>query len=288
MNEHFEGGVRILRQVVKAAMDDRVTFIAASIAFYAVLSIFPLLLLLLAVGSWLVGEAFAAAVLDMTSGLLTPEALALIEEGLVTAPGRGGASLLGIVFLTWTAIKVFRGLDIAFSTVYGAADDPSFLSTTFHALVVLLALGAGITAVGAIQLAVATIPDAQTSMLVSPFASFLSLTILFFPMYYVFSAGQHSAISVLPGTAVAAAGWTLLGELFGIYAANAATYALFGLIGGFMLLLMWFYFGAIVLLIGAILNAVLAGRFDDATDHGSGLVERPIGPGVDDSNTGDE
>lgn len=288
MDERLERLITVVRLVARSAVADRITFLAASIAFYAVISIFPLLLLVLVVGSLIGGEAFARTVIGVVEGFFTPETLSIIEEGLVSASGRSSAGIVSVLVLMWSSIKVFRGLDIAFSTVYGELSDPTLLTNLLSALIALLSLGAAIVAIIVLQTVTRMIPDAIDVGGLSPLLSIVALTILFFPMYLVFPGIRQSPIAVLPGTVVAAIGWTVLGELFAIYATHAGTYVLFGVIGGFLLLLMWFYFGAIVLLLGAIVNAVLAGRFNHETPNARTVVERPIGAGIDAQGERDE
>lgn len=294
MHGHLATLDRLVRLVIAAAKDERITFLAASIAFYAVLSIFPLLLLVLVVGSMLGGELFAEVILEAASELLAPQAASLVEEALGPGAGRGGAGLVGLVFLLWSALKVFRGLDIAFSEIYVAGAQPTFLSSVLHALFVLLAVGAGFTAMFVIGAAVRLLPLSSLVGTLSPVLIFLTIAVLFFPVYVVFPGVKQPLPSVVPGTLFAAAGWTLLASLFGLYAANAGTFALFGVIGGLLLTLMWFYFGSILILLGAVINAVIAGRYrvPGEDEVGSGPIlpgeERPIGEGPDDQSERDE
>jgi membrane protein len=64
----------------------------------------------------------------------------------------------------------------------------------------------------------------------------------------------------LPGTAFAAAAWTLSALLFRAYAATAASVRLFGVIGVVLLSLTWLYVGSLALVAGAATNALLAER----------------------------
>lgn len=260
-----EAKVGPLVRMVEAIQEERITFLAAGIAYYAALSVVPLLVLALIAGSIFGGEAFAGAIIDALAGQLTPETEQLLEDAIVGARGRGELGLIGVAVFVWGGLRVFRGLDIAFSEVYGEASDPTFLTSLRNAIVVLSAIGLGFVGIFVIR---STIRMLELSMLVqvlSPIIVFLALSILFFPMYLVFPGIPQHPRDVVPGTILAAVGWTLLGELFGLYAANAGTYALFGVLGGFLLMLVWFYLGAILLLLGAVANAVLSGQYRPAT-----------------------
>lgn len=267
----------VIKRVVAVARNDQVTFLAASIAFYAFLSLFPLLLLVLVLGSIFGGVEFAAAILNAVNELLTPQAQAVLTEALLEEAGRSGAGIAGLVFLVWSGLRVFRGLAIAFDMIYGGGVELSFRGTVVHGLTVFGAIGVGLVGIFVMRtwLALLSVPPLWKRLSVIPL--FLGLMVLFFPMYYLFPRQYHGARGALPGALFAAAGWTLLGEVFAIYAANAGTFALFGLIGGVLLLLTWFYFGAIILLTGAVINAVLAGREVGA----SAIVSRRSRPQAD-------
>lgn len=250
----------VARKVITVARKDQVTFLAASIAFYAFLSVFPLLLLLLVVGTSVGGPVVTEAILDVVTELLAPNAQAIFTEALVEETGRSGAGLVGVLFLVWSASRVFRGLAIAFGMIYDTDVALSFRTTVVNGITVLGAMGIALAAIFLLRasLVILAIPPLWQHLSVVPL--FIGLLMLFFPMYYLFPRQYHGARGALPGTTFAAAGWALLGEVFALYAANARTFALFGVIGGVLLVLTWFYFGAVVILTGAILNAVLAGR----------------------------
>ena len=264
----------VVKTVGRAALADQVTFLAASIAFYAFISVFPLLLLVLVLGSYVGGEAFAMSIVNAVEGVLTPESQGLVEEALVEGTGRGGAGAVGAVALLWSGLKVFRGLDIAFSQVYGTGEDQSFVANLASAGTVLLAIGVGFAVMLLVRTYVRLVPTPPLVGGLSIVLVFLALVVVFFPMYYVFPSTSLTFREVIPGAVFAGASWTVLSELFGLYAANAGTFALFGFLGAVLLLLTWFYFGAIILLVGATLNAVLAGRYKEEA-----MTEGPGGPG---------
>jgi YihY family inner membrane protein len=253
--------VATARQLLAVAQTEQLGFLAAAIAYYAFVSLVPLLLVAVAVATAVAGEAFAGEVLAVASGLFTPETLALLEGALTNQTGRGGATAVGLVVLTWSSLRVFRGLDVAFSRIYGVGGEESFLGRIRDALAALAAL---VVALGAVVVVGAVLPlgglrvgaAAQTLTLV------VVLTVVFLPMYYVFPDCSVGVREVLPGAVAAALGWTALSVGFGEYAARAGGFQLYGILGGVLLALTWFYFGGVILLGGATLNTVLAGRRD--------------------------
>ncbi len=267
MSDQGSGVVGFGREVVTQIGERHVTFMAASLAYYAFISLFPLLLLALVVLSILIDPQTAEEVVVEAQEVLTPEATEVIAAALTDAPGRGGATVAGVGVLLWSSLKVFRGLDTAFSQVYGVEYQESFVEQVIDALIALVAIGVGVIALVAIGTVASMLGGIPA--LLGPVATFVALLVVFLPLYYVFPDVGMDVGDALPGATFAAAGWTVLQIGFSIYAGQAGGYALYGIVGGVLLLLTWLYLGGIILLVGATINAVLGRR--------KGLVPRERG-----------
>ena len=256
------GYVSTLKSVVNTAQERNITFLAASFAYYAFVSLIPLLLLALVIGSIVGGEAFAQRLVSQLSSFLSSSGQEQLVAAVTSDNGRAGASVVGIVTLVWSGLKVFRGIDLAFDEVYSDSMDTSLLDQVKNGLAVVLATGLAVVLMVAISTAIGL-----AGTLGLPFiqiwgriALIAGLVLVFLPVYYVMPPIPVTIREILPGTVVTAVGWTLLQILFQIYAQNAGSYEAYGLIGGILLFLTWLYFAGILLLAGATVNAVLAGR----------------------------
>ncbi|WP_302082226.1 YihY/virulence factor BrkB family protein [Salinibaculum rarum] len=256
------------RSLVAVIRDEQLTFLAAAIAYYAFVSIIPLLLVTLAAGSAIAGETIATQILVVLEEFLTPQAATVIETALVSDTGRGGATVIGLAVLLWSSLRVFRGLDIAFSRVYGAEAPLGLVEQVRDALLVLgaMGLGLGMTVLLGTALPLSDLPRAEY---LGPLGLVAVLSVVFLPVYYVFPDSRVSFWEAVPGAIFAGGGWTLLSLLFSLYASRAAAFQLYGIIGAVLLLLTWFYFGGLLVLLGAALNAVLAGQKDRQLQQGS-------------------
>ncbi|MFT4946060.1 MAG: membrane protein [Natronomonas sp.] len=251
-----------LRSLVDVVQTRQLTFLAAAIAYYAFLSIVPLLIVSVTVASALAGEAVAARLLESLDEFLTPSAATLIEQTLVSGEGRGGVTVLGLGILLWGGLRVFRGLDIAFSRIYGVKIPKPLPYQVRDALLVLV--GIILAIVGTVALsAVLSLIDLPFAGLTGTVGLLVVLTAVFFPMYYIFPGQEIPVREALPGAVVASLGWTALGAGFGLYAANAGSLQLYGVLGGVLLLLVWFYFGGLIILLGAAVNVVRSDRKED-------------------------
>jgi len=242
----------------RTARTAQLPFLAAAIAYYAFVSLVPLLALALVVSAAVGGEAFVERLLERTEAVLTPETQELLREALVGGTGRAGATIAGALVLAWSALKVMRGLDVAFSTIYDRRGTLSFLGNLRNAVVVIAAIGLGAAGMAAIHVGVGLLPLGLIAEPVAVLLGVLTLTVLFLPMYYVFPGGSVGVGEVLPGAVVAAVGWTLLGTVFSVYVEFAAGVALYGLLGGIVLLLTALYAGAFLLMFGAVTNVTVA------------------------------
>ena len=149
-------GLHVVRLVVVRSVSeffrDRGPDLAGALTFYAVLSIFPALLVMISLlGVFGQGARTIDAIMDMLSQIAPQEILQSIRgpvEGLVTTPAAGAALVGGSVVSLWTASRYVRGLGRAMNSVFGVEEGrplwrlwpAGYLLTA--ALVLLAAVGA--------------------------------------------------------------------------------------------------------------------------------------------------
>lgn len=248
------------RAIVNRAIEVDLPFLAAAIAYYALVSVLPALLLVTAVTTTVGGPAIADRVTAATGDFLTPAGQAAIDDALTGATGRVGASFVGLAVLLWSTLKVFRGLDIAFSQVYGSIGEDTYLGRVVNAAIGLASLGGGLLAMVGLGAVLAFLPLPVSGWILGLVGLLVGLFVAFLPLYYVFPGVPTTVRAAVPGAAFAAIGWVGLQAVFQIYATIAPGYELYGLLGAVLLLVTWFYLAAVWLLIGAVLNVELANR----------------------------
>ncbi|WP_251342205.1 YihY/virulence factor BrkB family protein [Haloplanus halophilus] len=248
------------RAVVREARARDVTLLAASVAYYAFVSVLPLLVLAAVVATTLGGPSLRTAVVALAGRYLLPVGQDLVADALANTTGQGGVTLVGLALLGWGSLKLFRGVDTAFARVYDV-DPRGFLRSIRVGVTVLVAVGVGVFGGVALVGAVAVLRLPPVAVL-APLLFFAVLVAALFPVYYLLPAVDLSPREALPGTLVGALCWTLLGTAFAVYAAvaSAGRFALYGALGAVLLLVTWFYLAGLALLVGATLNAVLADR----------------------------
>ncbi|ADJ16415.1 YihY/virulence factor BrkB family protein [Halalkalicoccus jeotgali] len=267
------------RAVAREVSEENVTFMAGSIAYQAFVSLIPLLALLFLAVAVVGDQSLANEITGYTQSYLPPSAQTLLDGYIAGEAGSsaGGAGVIGAVTLLWGTLKIFRGLDTAFSEIYDTVADNSFLDQLVDGLVVLLTIGGAVLGAVVATTAFAALPEVSFIGLLNPLVLVVGLTVVFYPMYFRFPDVDLSFREVLPGVVVAAVGWALLQALFQVYIGYAGGGSTSGsdVIGAILLLLTWLYFSGLVLLLGAVVNAVIAGRTSGsggATPEGSEAI----------------
>lgn len=258
--ERARESAAVARAVLAISHEKRVLFMAASLAYFAVISLVPLLLLVVVALSALRGDQLALDIATYAAGVISPRSSGVLVEVVTSAPERDSATFLGLFVLLWGTLLLFRALDDAFGQVYGEGQESLFLGDLASALLVFgVVVGAMVAMIG-VGAGLSFVLIDQVWELLAPLVLFVVLTVVFLPMFALFPNADVSIAEAIPGTVFTAAGWTVLQIAFGIYTRSTGAAELYGAAGAFLLLLTWLYVGSLVVLVGAVLNAVLAGR----------------------------
>ena len=258
MHPTVRRGEELLRAIVHEARVEKLTFMAGSIAYHAFLSILPLLLLVLTVVQRTQNLAIRDSVVGIMEAVLTEQSSQLIQQGLTDADA--SVSLLGLAFLVWGALRIFRGLDTAFSDIYETSANNSFADQLGDGLLMLVTVGLAIVSVSLVAELVSVSATGILDDLLRGTATSVGLFVVFYPMYYVFPDTDVTFAEVIPGTAFAAVGLTVAQALFTTFKAGSAGT---NIVASILILLTWLYIIGLVILLGAVINAVLSNRSED-------------------------
>jgi membrane protein len=247
----------VTKHVFSDVSEKNVTFMAAGIAYNAFVSLAPMLLLLLLVVSVFGRGAEQQMVAVAGSWLPGPiaEVVQRVLEGSST-----GASVVGLLVLVWGTLKIFRGLDTAFSEIYETEAENSFVDQVKDGLVVLVALVVAILATALVSAAFAAFEGVIPHLeILTPLVLVAGLVLAFLPMYYRFPDADVGVADVVPGVVFAAVFWALFQVLFQVYLGfkNPGSSGFFGSV---IVVVTYLYFSGLVLLVGAVINAVLGGH----------------------------
>lgn len=245
--------------VVATARDRHLPFLAATLAHYALASLVPLFVLAFALVSIVDGGATMLWLVDRLGPYVSPAGERVLQRSLRGAAGRAGASAVGLAFLVWGALRVFRALSYAFARIYDAPERVGLREQLSDGVVVLTAVLLALVALVAASLVVALVDlPVRSPRLVGTAVLLAVLVVLFFPVYYVMPPLSVSVREALPGTVLVALGWVVLQAGFVLYVRHAGEYQAYGLLGAALLLVTWLYLGSALVLVGAVVNVVLA------------------------------
>jgi membrane protein len=262
--------IELVRDVMDVARERQLSVKSAGLAYHAFNTLVPLVILVL-VGATLV-DAFEPLLEGIANAFELEDVLT--DEMLEEAAGDSGAQLraavLALVILLWSAARLFQAVNSAFTDVYDSRDDQSYVGsvatvtavTVVNATLVTLTVVLAVVLVSVVGVSFPARTDGLLAAIGSAVALAILLPVVFFPMYYLFPQVDVSVREVLPGTVFAALSWTVLALSFRVYVATSESVALFGIAGAILLILTWVYFGGFFLLLGSILNAVLADRVE--------------------------
>ena len=279
----------IVARVARQQGEDNLSIVAAGVAFYAMLAIFPALAAVVSVYALVADPAQLQQQLQAVSQLLPGQARALISNVLGRLVSRSGGALglslvLGILIALWSSTKGTASLLTALDIAYKEREDRGFIR--FNAVALGLTAVAIVAAVIAIALVVA-LPIALNALGLGGFAATaLSLgrwvvlagfVIIGLGVLYRYGPSRRPAQWrwVTPGSIVATVLWLIGSVLFSLYVSNFASYsATYGTLGAVIILLLWFNLSAYVILLGAEINseAERQTRFDST--HGAAM---PLG-----------
>ena len=258
--------VTVLRALVHEIRTERVTFMAGSIAYHAFVSLLPLLLLVLAAISALGSATLEEGLLQLTEAVLTPGASQALVTELEAANATTGVSVLGAVLLVWGTLRIFRGLDTAFSDIYESSANNSFTDQLVDGVVVLAAVALAVIVGALVETRLGGLSAIPGGWLVQRLTLAAGLLVVLFPMYYVFPDEEDMLLrEAVPGTAFAAVGLTLFQTLFRFYIDVSSRAPEESLLAGILVFLTWLYFSGLVVLLGAVVNAVLTNRSVDVS-----------------------
>lgn len=287
--------IKVLKETANGWDEDNVARLAASLAYYTLLSIAPLIILAVAVAGLAFGEEAARAhIAGQLASVVGGGAAGAIQTiaANAKAPGSGILGLIvGVVVLLFGASGVFGELQSALNTVWDVAPKPGrgilgiikdrFFSFTLvvgvaFLLLVSLVVSAALTWMG--QVFAASMPGGAVLWQILNFTISLAvITALFALMFKTIPDVHIRWRDVWVGSAVTAGLFVLGKFLLGLYLGSAGVSSAYGAAGSIVALVIWVYYSSQVLLVGAEFTEVYARLYGSriTPDDKAVRVERP-------------
>ena len=255
---------------------DNVPQLGASLAFYTALSIAPLLVISLAVGALVFGdEAARGEVANQMRSLVGDQGAQAVEGMIENAqqPASGAvATTLGIVTLLLGASGVFSELQKSLNKIWEVEPKQgqgilrtirdrffSFVMVLGTAFLLLVSLVLS-AVLGALGKYFENLPESVSwlSQILNFSVSFVVITLLFAMIFKILPDAQISWRQVWLGAALTALLFTIGKFLIGLYLGRSSMASSYGVAGSFVVLLVWVYYSAQILYLGAEMTKVYA------------------------------
>ena len=260
--------------------EDKAPRLAAALSYYALFAIAPLLVIVIAIAGLFFGqEAASGAIAGQIQGLVGEQSAQAIQEMVANAgASRSGgiiATIIGIVTLLFGALGVFGQLQDALNTIWEVQPKPDrgwlemikerltpftmVLGIAFL-LLISLVISAALAAIG--KFFGGIFPGfALIGQIINFVVSFGVITLLFAMIYKYLPDAKIAWNDVWIGAAATALLFTIGRLLLGLYLGRSSTASAYGAAGSLVIVLLWVYYSAQILFMGAEFTQVYAKKY---------------------------
>ncbi|ETX14675.1 ribonuclease BN [Roseivivax halodurans JCM 10272] len=280
---------RILLRVGQHATEHNTSVIAAGVAFYTLLSIFPAFTAFISLAGYVLDPSDLTDQLEQLVGLLPQEAAMIIRDQVLEVTGgdstaTGIAAILALTLALYGSVRGVKTLMAGMNIAYGEREKRNIIMLNLVAIVLMIVLIVGVAiALNAVIVIPVVMDFVGLSSGLDIFLRLLKWIILFgmvvfgLSLLYRFAPSRRKAKWrwVSPGALVAAILWMIGTIGFSVYVQNFGSYnETYGTLGGVIILLTWLWLSAFIVLLGAEFNAEIEHHTTADTTAGR---DRPMG-----------
>jgi membrane protein len=265
-----EAGIHssLLKKLWHRIAEDDLPGLSAQLAYFFLLSLFPLLIFLFTLLPYL--PIHHQDILVTIRGFAPAEAMDLIEKNLmdILKHRHGGLLSIGVIGTIWSASNGLSAIVTAFNKAYNVKESRSFIVS--RAMAVLLTIGMIVVIIVAIVLPV--FGKGIGLFLFSKFGfsnqflnlwnalrwviSAVILFLIFTALYWIAPNIKLKCRSVFPGAGFSTVGWIVSSFALSFYVGNFGHYSIaYGSIGAIIVLMIWLYITAFIIILGGEINA---------------------------------
>ncbi|MFT3772388.1 MAG: YihY/virulence factor BrkB family protein [Minicystis sp.] len=257
---------QLARDLVREVDHDYLADFAGSISYSAFLAIFPFLLFVVALASLVIDPATLDTLFAQIRRVAPSQVAEILTERLdaLTTGTKPGLLTVSAVGAAWAASSAMAALITALNSANDVHESRPFWKTRGIAL--LMTLAGAVLFIVASAIAIATPPLARTLGGVPgtlilwmrwPVAALIMLFVIA-SMYHFLPDVDRPFRLVTPGAVVAVVLWVLASLGFSLYVGHFGNYeVVYGALGSVIVLMLWLWISAFVVLLGAEINALL-------------------------------
>jgi membrane protein len=275
-------------RTLRETMEDDCLNLAAQLAYYFFLALFPAMLFLIALASFFPLSDLSAQLTGSLRHFAPSDVVQLLDEQLrrISDSDSGGILTLGFLGALWSSSAALVGIISSLNRAYDIDEGRPWWKVRLIAIGLTLALAVFLLLSFTLVVAGPDIAERVANgfglgpafewswkILQWPVAFFLVCTALGLVYYFAPDAIQDW-VWITPGAVVGTLLWLAISLGFRLYVVHFTNYnATYGAIGGVIVLLLWFYVSALAILVGAELNA----EIEHASPHGKAPGEKVPG-----------
>ncbi|MBT9386368.1 YihY/virulence factor BrkB family protein [Pseudooceanicola sp. CBS1P-1] len=266
--------LRLLLAIGKQVGEINMALIAAGVAFYSMLALFPGIAAMISLWGLVSDPSVVVDELQLMQGIIPEQVYALVSDQVVKISSGSGSALgwTGIVSLSvaiWSARSGVASLMLGLNQIHGDPNRGSLKHYLTALLLTVALLGVGIVALGSVvivPLVLKLVPLGMISSILIELVRWLAAVLaLLMGLSLIYRYGPNSRGKRLkwatPGAGLAVTGWAIASFGFSLYLTNFANYnETYGSLGAAVAMLFWLYITAFLVLLGASLNVQLARR----------------------------
>ncbi|GAB6257850.1 MULTISPECIES: YihY/virulence factor BrkB family protein [Bacillaceae] len=262
--------IKFSKKLIKEIKEDRVTGLAAEQAYYYLLALFPLLILLLSLLPYLNIDIQTA--LDTIKTFMPAETMEVIEKNIINilSERNGGLLTFGFLGTIWSASNGMNAFIHSMNIAYDVEETRNFIKARFISIALTLGLvvafivmlGLPVFGKVIIDLLQQVIPIPEETQIIFSFLRWVIAVVvisLVLTFLYRFAPNKSFPIKhVIPGAVTATVLWLGISLGFSFYVSNFANYSsTYGSLGGVIILMLWLYLSGLIFVIGGEINAIL-------------------------------
>ncbi len=281
----------IVKRTAREVMADNCLNLAAQLAYYFFLALFPALLVLIAIISYFPVHDLMNTIVATLGRIAPPEVLQIIRDQIAKlAEGKNGGLLtIGVLGAIWSSSSAITAIVSALNEAYDITEGRPWWKVRLIAIGLTVAVALFIVVATALVLVGPTMAEKVAAWLhlgaafewtwkIVQWPIVFALVSLGIAMVYYFAPdAEQRFVWITPGSVIATALWLIISLGFKFYVANFTSYnATYGAIGGVIVLMLWFYVSSLAILVGAELNA----EIEHASPYGKDPGEKVPGEKV--------
>ena len=278
----------LFKRTIRETQADNGFGLAAQLAYYFFLALFPALLFVIALAGAFASEGLVTRVVDMLSGAAPPDVINIVRDQLsgLSRGNHGGIMTFGVVAALWSSSAAMVAISDALNRAYDVEEGRPWWKQRLTAILLTIGVAIFILASFALVIFGPQVGEAIAARVGLGAAFGWTWQILQWPIvfalvatafgliYYFAPDVDQDFVFLTPGSVLATLLWLVGSLAFRFYVVNFGSYnATYGTIGGIMVLMLWLYISGLCVIVGAEMNA----EIEHASEHGKAPGEKVPG-----------